>query len=410
MNEEYYEEITEVTIDDMTESEYSDQLYDDPESKKRKRKVFIGGAGLLTLLAGVTAYQLGWLGSETPTTQAGGFNPPPAVVSVAKAEQSILAPSSTLPGTVVSVRDATIAAETSGKILSVVLVGEVVEQGQTLATIDDQNAQQLVDQRKAELERLESLYKYHKDYYARVNIDDERLGIPEIGIAELRSNMETAKADVARAKAALASAETDLQRTVITAPFPGRVVSQSIQPGEYAQTGNSIVRLVDTTSLEISAQVPAALVQPLEMGTQLEITGFGKTVLAPLRALVPVGNEISRTMELRVSLPEAEFLVGSPVRVTLPTAEPKEVLAIPRDAVILRSNSQYVFVVDEDKKAHKRDVQLGYAQDDRIEVIGEIEQGATVIVRGGERLRDGQLVTWEGLSSSGGGQISKVSR
>lgn len=67
---------------------------------------------------------------------------------------------------------------------------------------------------------------------------------------------------------------------------------------------------------------------------------------------------------------------------------------MPRDALILRSNSQYIFVVDEDNVAHKQDVLLGYAEGEMIEVIGDVRSDATVIIRGGERLRDGQSVSW----------------
>ena len=378
------------------------------QANNSQRKPLLGIAALFIVAAiGFGVYQSGWLGnSQQQATNS--FTQPPAVVSVATAKDVVMAPNTTLPGTVVSLRDAVIAAETSGKITSVALVGDSVQQGDILANIDQRNAQQRLAQSKAELARLESLHQYHKNYFARVNVDDERLGIPEIGVAELRSNMETAQADVARAKSELIAAKTDLERTTIKAPFSGRVVSQSIQPGEFAQTGSPIVRLVDTQSLEVSAQVPAALVQPLAAGTALDVTGFGKTVIAQLRALVPVGDEISRTMEVRIKLPNADFLVGSPVRVTLPTAEPKQVLAIPRDAIILRPNSQYVFVVDEQNKAHRQEVELGFAQEDLIEVIGDLTTGDKVIVRGGERLRDGQSVRFDQSSASESPSISKA--
>lgn len=393
-----------LNVDSESSEHYLDEMYDhdslDPDRNNnhelwiKKRRLLAVGVALIVVLGLLLTYLFGGFNAtSTGASGAGGFQVAPAVVSVAKVQQTTLSPSTTLPGTVVSVRDAVIAAETSGKVTSIALIGDIIEQGQPLATIDNKNASQLVAQRTAELARLKSLYQYHKDYFARVNIDDQRLGIPEIGIAELRSNMETAKADVASAQAAMDAAETGLERTTITAPFSGRVVSQSIQPGEFAQVGTSVARLVDINSLEISAQVPAALVQPLAPGTKLLVSGFGKDVSAPLRTLVPVGNQISRTMELRVSLESPEFLVGSPVRVTLPTAEPRQVLAIPRDAVVLRPNSQYVFVVDTEDKAHKRNVELGYAQGDLIEVIGDVAKGDTVIIRGGERLRDGQQVS-----------------
>ncbi len=363
------------------------------ERGQNKIKIIGGLAAFLLICLAMAAYFFDWFSPAAPANAA-NQGPPPAVVVVANAQAITMSPHSTLPGTVVSVLDAVIASETSGKVISVVQIGDVVEEGDSLAEIDPQNAQQLVAQRRAELDRLESLHTYHSDYFKRVGGQNNDLGIPEITIAELRSNVETSKADVARAKSELVSAQNDLARTSIKAPFAGRVVSQSIQPGEFAQIGSAVARVVDTQNLEISARVPAALVQPIEAGTELKITGRGREMLAPLRALIPVGDAVSRTMELRVSLDNTDLLVGSPVRVSLPTAESKEVTAIPRDAVILRPNQQYVFVV-EDGVAHRRDVQLGYGEGDMIEVIGDVSADATVIIRGGERLRDGQSVEWK---------------
>ena len=324
----------------------------------KRQRTAIQAVAILSVLAAI-AYYFNWFGSPAVPSQAGADGPPPVPVVVATASTQVMAPHSTLPGTVVSLRDAVVASETSGKILAVAMVGDTVQAGDSLAEIDPLNAQQLVAQRQAELERLESLFNYHSDYYKRVGEETNDLGIPEIRIAEFRSNVETAKADVARAKAALTAAQNDLARTSIKAPFAGRIVSQSVQPGEFAQTGSPIVRLVDTQNLEVSAQVPSSLMQPLAAGTEIEVNGLGNVLRAPLRALVPVGDSISRTMELRVELTDSGLLVGSPVRVSLPTSEPKTVVAIPRDAVILRPDQQYVFVV-QDNVAHRRDVQIGY--------------------------------------------------
>jgi len=374
-------------------------------AQSRKRLITAGGIFLLLIIAG-TGYQFGWY-STAEKTAAAPSGPPPAVVALAEVRSMTMAPHTVLPGTVVSVRDAVIASETSGKIISVANVGDVVAVGDSIAEIDARDATQLVEQRQAELARLKSLLTYHNDYYERIGVADNKLGVSEIGIAELKSNRDTAKADVARAESALRSAENALKRTSISAPFPGSVVSQSIQPGEYAQVGSPVIRLVDTANLEVSTRVPAALVQPIQPGTLLEVTGMGKTLTAPLRALVPVGDEVSRTMELRVELKDTGLLVGSPVRVSLPSAEPKQVVAIPRDAVILRSDSQYVFVVKEGK-AHRKSVELGYAEGDMIEVLGDVSPNDMVVIRGGERLRDSQMVSWKEQSDAGAGVVSSA--
>jgi len=363
--------------------------------------------GLVTLAIALLIYQFGWFSEQSNADAAARSGPPPAAVAIAYSRTMTMAPHTVLPGTVVSTRDAVIAAETSGKVLRVAFVGDVIELGDSIAELDSKNAQQLVDQRRAELQRLQSLYTYHSNYFKRINIEESKLGIPEIGIAQLKSNVETAKADVARATSALASANTDLQRASISAPFAGSVVSQSIQPGEFAQIGSPIARLVDTKNLEISARVPAALLQPIEPGTLLNVTGMGKTLQAPMRALVPVGDSVSRTMELRISLQDSGLLVGSPVRVSLPSAMPKEVVAVPRDAIVLRADSQYIFVI-KDGKAERQEVELGYAQGDMIEVIGNVAPDAVVVIRGGERLRDGQDVAYHDNAESGSSTVSNA--
>ncbi|MFT5654660.1 MAG: RND family efflux transporter MFP subunit [Arenicella sp.] len=385
----------------QSEFEVIDFVVDKTERSLNKTNIGMGIGTLLLIALALAAYALDWF-SPAGLANPEPKGPPPAQVVTASARTMTMSPHTTLPGTVVSMLDAVIASETSGKIISIVQIGEVVEAGDSLAEIDPQNAQQLVAQRQAELDRLQSLYTYHSDYFTRVGGQNNDLGIPEITIAELRSNVETSKAEVARAKVALVSAQTDLARTSIKAPFAGRVVSQSIQPGEFAQIGSPIARVVDTQNLEISARVPAALVQPIEPGTELKIIGRGRELTAPLRALVPVGDAVSRTMELRVSLSNTDLLVGSPVRVSLPTAASKEVIAIPRDAIILRPNQQYVFVVEEGV-ANRKEVQLGYGEGDMIEVIGDIKGNATVVIRGGERLRDGQSVVWNQGSEVAGG-------
>jgi RND family efflux transporter MFP subunit len=358
-----------------------------------KPRAIAAGTAISVMFAASAIYYFNWF----PTTQAAiavPSGPPPAAVAVAQARSMTMAPHTVLPGTVVSLRDSVIASETSGKILNIANIGDVILKGEVIAEIDSSDAQQLVDQRRADLQRLQSLLSYHNNYYERVGVEDNKLGVSEIGIAELRSNRDTAKADVASAAATLKSAQNDLQRTSIRAPFNGRVVSQSIQMGEYAQVGGAIARLVDIENLEVSARVPATMVQPIKAETLLQITGMGKSFSAPMRALVPVGDAISRTMELRVRLTDSGLLVGSPVRVSLPSAPAREVVAVPRDAVVLRSDAQYVFAIDDEGKAKRSEVQLGYAQDDMIEVIGDIAADATVVVRGGERLRDGQAVKW----------------
>ncbi len=78
--------------------------------------------------------------------------------------------------------------------------------------------------------------------------------------------------------------------------------------------------------------------------------------------------------------------------VSLPKQQSKKALWVPRDASVLRSNEAYVLSVDEQELAHKIIVNIGQGDGDWIPVTEELSLDDKVIIRGGERLQDGQKV------------------
>jgi hypothetical protein len=78
--------------------------------------------------------------------------------------------------------------------------------------------------------------------------------------------------------------------------------------------------------------------------------------------------------------------------VAVPQDNQRKVLAVPRDALVLRSDGQSVFVVDGNNQAKKISVTTGIGSGDNIEVTGMISPGDRVIIRGNERLQPGQSV------------------
>ena len=120
-----------------------------------------------------------------------------------------------------------------------------------------------------------------------------------------------------------------------------------------------------------------------------------------IRALVPVGDTVSRTMEIRVNAPaNAGYVVGTALQIGVPSSAPAQVVAVPRDALVLRSEGTYVFRIKEDNTAERLLVRTGAASGARVAVLGGIESGDRVVIRGGERLRPGQPVEFGGPESS----------
>lgn len=365
--------------------------------KMNKRTAIIAAAiaGVLAV-GGGGAYVMGGLkGSSTAaaadaSAQAG---PPPAVVQIANAVEARLSPLSEAPGSVVSLRDSLVAAATSGKIEWVAEVGAELEEGDIIARIDPADATFARDEARAEARRLKSRADYVSELYERFAGLGGESGESEASLDEMRANRDEALQNLARAQVSLNRAEINLERTEVRAPFAGRIVTQEIQIGEYAAPGAAIARVTDTHHLEVTAQAPAALLKSVKPGDEITLIYNADTVTAPVRAIVPVGDQRSRTQEVRVSLDDSDWPIGSAVRVKLPTRAPKTVVAAPRDALVLRANRVSVFVIDDEMIANRIDVELGVAEGDFIEIIGEVEAGDKLVIRGGERLREGQSVT-----------------
>ncbi len=363
-----------------------------------KREIILSAGALLAAAATIAFVYGGQIGSgasaETEASEEQREGPPPAPVAVAKAAQKTLAPRADTPGAVVSTRDSRIAAATSGKIEWVAEVGAEVEKGDIIALIDEADAKFTRDDTAADLRRLRARADYLDSLYNRYVGLGQEAGESAAAMDEMRANRDEAMQALAQAEVALERAETNLARTKVRAPFAGRIAAQQVQPGEFANPGAELVRLVDIRHLEVTARAPVGLTRNIKPGDNVAVVNGAETIDAAVRAVVPVGDERSRMLEIRLALPpETAWYIGSAVRVNLPSAQPRDVVAVPRDALVLRADRISVYVVSDDSVAKRVDVELGAADGGFIEVIGDIQPDDDVVIRGGERLRDGQAVT-----------------
>jgi len=120
--------------------------------------------------------------------------------------------------------------------------------------------------------------------------------------------------------------------------------------------------------------------------------------MATVKTLVPVGDVVSRLYEIRLNFQETGWMAGHAVRIKVPTAKPQNVLVVPRDALVIRENILKVFRIREDNTAEVVFVETGIAYENLIEIIGEINEGDKIVIRGNERLRPQQQVNIQQLN------------
>jgi RND family efflux transporter MFP subunit len=165
-----------------------------------------------------------------------------------------------------------------------------------------------------------------------------------------------------------------------------------MMPGERVVVGSAVVRLVDQQNLEVIARAPLEYFGYVERGMNLELRVMDRVESGTVRTVVAVGDRNTHQFELRLDLEATPFPVGQTLRVAVPMAETRQVLTVPRDALVLRAEGISVFVVNGDNTANQVAVTPGIGQGQDIEVSGDLEPGDRVVVRGNERLQPGQEV------------------
>jgi len=315
------------------------------------------------------------------------------VVRVAIARMETLSPVTLVPGTVVSRSDANLSAEVEGRLVTVTDVGEKVVAGDIVATIEDAALRLHNRELQAEIVRAEARLRFLEDEVRRFTKLAESNLTAVNQLDQSRSERDVALGDLEVARARLAQNEDQLSRTRIKAPFDGIVVERLMTPGERVTEGSAVVRLVDQDHLEVIARAPLEYFSFVQRGQRLDLRTGARSAVGPVRTIVAVGDENTHQFELRLDLEGRPFEVGQTLRVSIPTSAARDVLAVPRDALVLRAEGQSVFVIDENNQARQVPVSTGIGSGEQIEVIGELKEGDRVVIRGNERLRPGQTVT-----------------
>ncbi len=317
---------------------------------------------------------------------------PPAQVQVATAEIRVMAPQIDVTGTVISLNDSRIATEVEGRLKSIANVGEYVNAGDVIATIDGRLLAVALRQATAALKRLEADMVFREEEVRRFQDLASRDNASQSRLQEVIAQREMVAQDIEDARARAERAEGDLARAQIRAPFAGTVVERLANNGEYLNVGANVVRLVDTTNLEIAIPAPIAVMPYLKAGSSVDVTAADTSHSLPIRTVVPVGDMVSRMVEVRLTASEAGWIIGTPVKVSLPRAEARTGLAVPRDAVVLKSGAMYFFKVNGDNTAERVEADLRNAIGLWVPVAGGVAEGDKVVIRGAERLQPGQSV------------------
>lgn len=343
--------------------------------------------------------------------QGASAQPQAASVGVQSVEMRELSETVPVFAEVITARDGDVAARVAGNVEDVlVLAGTRVEAGDLIvelnaellqiqlaqseaqlaeATAGIQTAQARLDRARIALDRIEALR-------GGTSFSQGRFDDAQANFLEAQAQLVEAQAREKSAQSRIAEAQYQLERSSIYAPFSGVVLEVNTIPGAFIQAGTPLVRLLDTDAFEVQANVPSRYTAFLEPGQIVQATTeTGATLRLELRALLPVEDPSTRTRAVLFSAPDlsasGRAAVGQSINVLIPVGEARELLSVPKDALVQARGGWTVFVAADDQ-AQPRTVELGVPLGDRYEVVSGLQAGDMVVVRGNERLRPGQAI------------------
>lgn len=324
--------------------------------------------------------------------QDGQMQMPPAQVEVVTAAARQMAPQMDVTGTIISLHDSRIAAEVEGPLLWIADVGTAVQEGDVIARMDTRLLDVAFKRAEANLKRLEADLKFREADVQRFRELAAKDNASKARLDEVTAQAEMTRQGISDARASYERAKGDLDRATIRAPFPGHVVQRLASKGEYITVGEDVVRLVDTRNIEVAMPAPIGITPFLKEGAMVEVKSEFGTRMLPIRTVVPVGDQVSRMVEVRLSADADDWVVSTPVKISLPKGSEVTAIAVPRDALVIKGGSVYLYKISADNKAERVTADIAATVGLWVGLKSGVDAGDKVVVRGAERLQPGQSV------------------
>ena len=200
------------------------------------------------------------------------------------------------------------------------------------------------------------------------------------------------QAKVGQASAALATARMQRQMMTIRSPIDATVVSVAVNPGESVDVTKTLLQLVAVDRLMVDVDVPADQLPAKTEGLPAQILVGGDVGSAdsvePLMGKVafvsPQVDPRTGAVQVGIDLPtDAKLRPGLSVRVRIIAEEHKDVLAVPRDAVVTDDNGDSTIALVDHEQATRKVVKAGLEENGLMEITADgIKEGDTVVTAG----------------------------
>lgn len=345
----------------------------------------------------------------------GGFRPP-MTVEVAEVGRGDIAARLTVVGNLIGLQTVDVVPRTGGRLVSVhVRLGDRVARGQVLAKIEDreiveqvrqaeaslQVAQATIRQREADLKFAETNLERSRNLYERQLLPRQSLDDAEARYAAAFAQLDLARAQLQQTQARLEELRINLANTEIVSPVSGYVGRRNLDVGAWVSQNAPVASVVDISAVRLVANVVERDLRLVGAGDAavVEVDAFpGEQFTGRIARVAPVLDPQTRTAEMEIEIPnpDGRLKPGMYARVSLTVDERRNVVVVPKAAVVDYDGRRGVFAVTEEGRSRFVPVQVGIDDPSRVQIVSGVEPGDRIVVVGASSLRDSDTLVIAG--------------
>ncbi|MEM8796357.1 MAG: efflux RND transporter periplasmic adaptor subunit [Pseudomonadota bacterium] len=320
---------------------------------------------------------------------------PILVETIRAAAQDSFSRMTSYAGLIEPARTSALAFERAGTLLDVTVdEGDLVKTGDVIATLDTR----ALETRKRELQARKTALTAQRDL--ALITTERRRELSKDGWStdqafdEARHDVMRLDASINEVEAALSGVDVDLDKSIVKAPFDGRIAARRLDEGAIVSSGAALVDLMETSKPQLRVGFPQARANSLKIGKTYDVLIDGVVVKARLHTLRPDIDPATRSLIALFNLPSnGTYRFGAIADVTIETKDDRDGFWLPVTALKEGSRGLWTIMTVLNGKAQLESVEVLTSDGDRAFVRGTLTDGAEVIVNGNHRLVPGTLVT-----------------
>jgi membrane fusion protein, multidrug efflux system len=349
----------------------------------RSRNSLIRGAVVVAAALTLAACKGGDAAEDTSAADNAVLVGPENVV-VVKAEQLRTGP--TLSGTIEAERAATVRAELPAAVMETFAEpGQRVAAGQVIARLDNIAIRDASLSAQAAVATADNAYDIAKRELERAEALEKAGAIAIRDLERARNGELGARTQLANARAMNSSAQSQLAKTLLRAPFNGVISARQVNAGDVVSPGKEVFTVVDPTTLRLEASVPAEALSSVRVGLPVEfsVAGYGtQRFTGRVSRVNPTADPATRQVRIIATIPNSgQALVGGLFAEGRVASETRTAPVVPINAVDERGVRPSVMRI-KNGKVEKVEIELGLrdAQTEMVEARTGIVPGDTVLL------------------------------